>query len=82
MTKNNTNFTKEKLITYSDFVDDVFGGFKNDKERIKYMKNSAYAKMNLAKSFGIFYGSEVSSGFWSYGNILGAVYNGSTIIIR
>ena len=29
-----------------------------------------------------FYGSEVSSGFWSYGNILGAVYNGSTIIIR
>jgi ribosomal protein S1 len=83
MTKNNTNFTKEKLITYSDFVDDVFGGFKNDKERIKYMKNSPYAKMNLAKSFGVFYGIEVSNESKQNSSInrivkveLGQIYNG------
>lgn len=84
MTKNNNKVqVKEKLITYADFVDDVFAGFKNDKERIKYMKTSAYGKMNLAKSFAIFYGIEVSNE--SKQNInankiekieLGQIYNG------
>lgn len=57
MTKNkNTG----KLITAADF-DEVFGGFKNDRERLKYMRNSAYNEMNLAKSFATFYGVEVSA---------------------
>ena len=83
MTENKNNFTKEKLITYADYANDVFAGFKNDKERIKYMKTSAYAKMNLAKSFSIFYGIEVSNESKQNVNAnkivkieLGQVYNG------
>ena len=56
MTKNKKNYSN--LITAAD-MEDVFAGFKNDKERIKYMKNSAYGKMNLAKSFSIFYGVDI-----------------------
>jgi ribosomal protein S1 len=60
MTENKNNLAvREKLITYADFADDVFAGFKNDKERIKYMKRSAYGKMSLTKSFSIFYNIEL-----------------------
>ena len=51
--------TQQKLLTFADISDDVFSGFKNDKERIKYMKK-AYGNMNLVKSFQIFYGLELS----------------------
>lgn len=53
------NKNKERLLTAKDIEGDVFAGFKNDKERIKYMKK-AYGNMPLAKSFAIFYGEEVS----------------------
>ena len=56
MTKD--KFNTGKLITATD-CDDIFGGFKNDKERLKYMKNSAYSKMSIAKSFSIFYGIDI-----------------------
>lgn len=59
MTENKTVTTRENLVTYADFENDIFAGFKNDKERIKYMSRSAYGKMNLAKSFSIFYGMEI-----------------------
>lgn len=49
---------KQNLVTALD-VADVFGGFKNDKERIKYVSN-AYKNMNIAKAFSVFYNQEVS----------------------
>lgn len=56
MQKNN----KARLLTYADVMaDGEFPLFKNDKERIKYMKQ-AYGDMPLAKSFAIFYGVEIS----------------------
>lgn len=55
MSKNNKN----TLITAEDLTD-VFNCFKNDKERIKYMKKN-YGDMDLAKSFETFYGMKVSS---------------------
>ena len=54
MTKNT-----KKLITAAD-LEDIFNDFKNDKERIKYMKKN-YGDMDLAKSFEIFYNMKVSS---------------------
>lgn len=48
-----------KLIVASDFEGDIFAGFKNDRDRLKYMKK-AYGKMGIAKSFAIFYGMELS----------------------
>ena len=55
---NNTN--KQRLLTAADiYGDDNFPYFKNDMERIKYMKK-AYGNMSLAKSFSIFYGLELS----------------------
>ena len=55
---NNTN--KTRLLTAADiYSDDNFPFFKNDIERIKYMKK-AYGNMSIAKSFSIFYGVEVS----------------------
>ena len=55
---NNTN--KQRLLTAADiYGDDSFPYFKNDMERIKYMKK-AYGNMSLAKSFSIFYGLELS----------------------
>jgi len=55
---NNTN--KQRLLTAADiYADDNFPYFKNDIERIKYMKK-AYGNMSIAKSFSIFYGVEVS----------------------
>ena len=56
MTKD--KFNTGKLITAAD-CDDIFGGFKNDKERLKYMKNSPYSKMSITKSFSIFYGIDI-----------------------
>ena len=55
---NNTN--KQRLLTYADINNEEdFPLFKNDAERIKYMKK-AYGNMSLAKSFSIFYGLELS----------------------
>lgn len=55
---NNTN--KQRLLTAADIYSDAdFPLFKNDTERIKYMKK-AYGNMSIAKSFAIFYGIEVS----------------------
>lgn len=56
MAKNKTNYSK--LITAADVDADVFSGFKNDKERIKYM-SQAYRNMNIAKAFGVYYGFDV-----------------------
>lgn len=54
------NKNKERLLTYADITcDNDFPMFKNDKERLKYMKQ-AYGNMSLAKSFAIFYGVEIS----------------------
>ena len=55
---NNTN--KPRLLTFADInKEEDFPLFKNDKERIAYMKK-AYGNMSIAKSFSIFYGVEVS----------------------
>ena len=74
--------TQQKLLTFADISDDVFSGFKNDKERIKYMKK-AYGNMNLVKSFQIFYGLELSENTIKNQSIskvytleIGQVYNG------
>jgi ribosomal protein S1 len=49
-----------RLLTAADiYGDDDFPMFKNDSERLKYMKK-AYGNMSLAKSFSIFYGLELS----------------------
>jgi len=54
--QNKTN----SLLTATDLmIDGEFPMFKNDKERLKYMKQ-AYGNMSLAKAFAIFYGVEVS----------------------
>lgn len=52
-------FEKLKLITAAD-IEDVFNGFKSDKERINYMSQK-YKKMSIAKAFSIFYNLEVSN---------------------
>ena len=49
---------KKTFISAAD-IEDVFSGFKNDKERIKYM-NEYYSGIDLAKSFEIFYDMKVS----------------------
>ena len=55
---NNTN--KPRLLTFADInKEEDFPLFKNDKERIAYMKK-AYGNMSIAKSFEIFYGTEIS----------------------
>ena len=54
------NINKQRLLTAADiYSDENFPYFKNDIERIKYMKK-AYGNMSIAKSFSIFYGVEVS----------------------
>jgi len=54
------NTSKQRLLTAADiYSDENFPYFKNDVERIKYMKK-AYGNMSIAKSFSIFYGVEVS----------------------
>ena len=57
--KKNKNAFEGKLIKYADICDDVFSDFKNDRERIKYMKK-AYGHMSIAKSFAVFYGEDIS----------------------
>jgi len=47
-----------RLVKFSDIEGDCFSGFKNEKERIKYM-SKAYANMSIAKAFGIFYGQDI-----------------------
>ena len=76
------NKNKQRLLTAKDIEGDIFAGFKNDKERIKYMKK-AYGNMSLAKSFAIFYGEEVSPEVKQNKNIntvitieLGQIYSG------
>lgn len=84
MNKSNENL--KRLITNED-VKDVFTGFKNDKERIKYVSR-AYKNMNLAKAFGVFYGMEVSNELKQNKSInvvnkieLGQVYSGTVKVI-
>ena len=56
---NNKN-TKERLLTYADIYEaGEFPLFKNDKERINYVKN-AYKNIPLAKAMSIYYGIEIS----------------------
>lgn len=57
--KVNNAVAGSKLLKYADLEGDIFSGFKNDRERIKYMKK-AYGHMSLAKSFSVFYGEEIS----------------------
>lgn len=58
--QNNKNITKQRLLTFADVTkDNDFPYFKNDRERIAYM-TKAYGNMSLAKSFGIYYGLELS----------------------
>ena len=59
MAKNKTKIDYSKLLTAAD-MENLFGGFNNDKERIKYMSH-AYKNINLAKAFGIFYNMEVDN---------------------
>lgn len=77
---NNKNTTK--LIKAADIENDIFGGFKNDRERIKYMKK-AYGDMSIAKSFAVFYGEDISQETKNSSNVnnittieLGQVYIG------
>lgn len=58
MTKNSKKIN-EKILTVND-VENEFGGFKNDKERIKYMSR-AYKNMSIAKAFSIFYGIDIDN---------------------
>lgn len=52
---------KDKLIKFADFdPNDPFSGWESDKERIKYMKTSAYKDMDLAESFATYYGVAIS----------------------
>jgi len=51
---------KERLLTYADiFETEEFPLFKNDKERIKYVKE-AYKNIPLAKAMSIYYGIEIA----------------------
>lgn len=60
MSKNTIfNSTSTKLVTNADIEQDIFAGFKNDRERLKYMKKSSYGKMDLINSFAAFYGYAV-----------------------
>jgi len=53
--------TKNNLLTYAAAYADVdFPVFKNDKERLAYMKH-AYRNVSLAKAFSIYYGTELSA---------------------
>ncbi len=74
---------KETLLTFKDLDGDVFAGFKNDKERIKYMSH-AYKNMNLAKAFQTFYNINIEQNILRDSSInkvytleLGEVYNGT-----
>lgn len=53
------NNKNKRLLTAADiFADSDFPLFKNDKERIKYMRLN-YGNMSLSKAFGIYYGLEL-----------------------
>ena len=76
----NTKF--EKLLTAVE-CEDMFTGFKNDRERLKYM-GRAYKNVNIAKAFGIYYGMDIDNTLKSNKNInivnkieVGNVYLGS-----
>ena len=57
--KTNTSaLSGTKLIKAADIENDIFSGFKNDKERIKYIKK-AYAHMSIAKAMAVYYGEEI-----------------------
>jgi len=55
----NKNNTTTKLLKYADIEGDIFSGFKNDRERIKYIKK-AYGHMSIAKAFAVYYGEDIS----------------------
>ena len=58
MSKNNKKIGKGLIKAIN--LDDPFEcPFKNDKERIRYMKDN-YGHLSLAEQFAVFYGEEVS----------------------
>ena len=59
MSKNNKKIRKG-LIKAIDLDDPFECPFKNDKERIRYMKDN-YGHLSLAEQFAVFYGEEVNN---------------------
>lgn len=79
MKKNTKN---EPLLTVKDELD-VFGPFKNDKERIKYISR-AYKHLSIAKAFEKYYGLQVSQEIkrnWNVNDVIkievGKIYTGT-----
>lgn len=61
MSKNNKKIGKGLIKAININLDDPFEcPFKNDKERIRYMKDN-YGHLPLAEQFAVFYGEEVSN---------------------
>lgn len=59
--KNKKNANKGKgLITFADINDSLECPFKNDKERLRYMKDN-YSHMSIAEQFAVFYGTKVNN---------------------
>lgn len=56
MSKNTKN---EKLLTAVE-CEDLFTGFKSDRERLKYISR-AYKNINIAKAFSIYYGLDLDN---------------------
>lgn len=60
MSKNNNKKIGNGLIKAINLDDPFECPFKNDKERIRYMKDN-YGHLSLAEQFAVFYGEEVSN---------------------
>lgn len=82
MSRNKKNSNTEKLLTYKD-AEDLFNGFKSDKERIKYI-SQAYKKYSIAEAFAIYYEEPLSEELSKNTNInnviileVGGTYSGS-----
>ena len=80
--KKNTNSKNEPLLTVKDELD-VFGPFRNDKDRIKYVSR-AYKHLSIAKAFEKYYGLQVSQEVkrnWNVNDVIkieiGKIYTGT-----
>ena len=76
------NKNKKHLLTSKDLSDDIFSGFADEKDRIRYISNN-YGEMSIAKAFGIYHNVEISKETKTNKTInsiqeitLGSVYNG------
>lgn len=58
--KNNNKKNEKGLIRAADLDDILSCPFKNDRERIKYMKQN-YGHLPIAEQFAVFYGEDISS---------------------